>query len=145
MIVIPGSFNAEWGEVWKKASNMMEDENKDGSRNEPVVGTATDTNTPDAMPLVVQPFRIQSVLDPIIRLVKTRTPNDSRTDLLLPPLARQPNVHRHSDTALLREGITPELSARVAHLLETCKDRGLFAIDEPWRRRTHTLLRPLHL
>ena len=57
VIAILGSFNAEWGDVWKKASNMIEDENKDGSRNEPVVGTATDTNAPDAMPLIVQPFR----------------------------------------------------------------------------------------
>lgn len=38
VIAILGSFNAEWGDVWKKASNMIEDENKDGSRNEPVVG-----------------------------------------------------------------------------------------------------------
>ena len=136
VIAIPGSFDTEWGEeVWKKVSNTIEDEDNGGSRNELVVGTATDTNAPDSMPLIVRPSRIQSVLHPIIRLVKTCTPNDFRADLVPPPPARQPNVHRHSDTALLRQDIIPELTARVAHLWETCMYRDLFASDELWRRR----------
>ena len=34
------------------------------------------------------------------------------------------------------ENVVHELSRRVAQLLETCKNRGLFANDKQWRRRT---------
>ncbi len=36
----------------------------------------------------------------------------------------------------LGENVVHELSRRVAQLLETCENRGLFANDEQWRRRT---------
>ena len=48
-----------------------------------------------------------------------------------------PNVRPYSDTAHNQEEHTMhELNTRVAHLLETCKNRDLFASEELWRKRT---------
>ena len=57
--------------------------------------------------------------------------------MALLPRPDPPNVRPYSDTAQNQEEHTMhELNARVAHLLETCKNRDLFATEELWRKRT---------
>jgi hypothetical protein len=46
-------------------------------------------------------------------------------------------LHPDSTTAhIQREHIMHELNTRVSHLLDTCKNRDLFASEEVWRKRT---------
>jgi Family of unknown function (DUF6535) len=61
--------------------------------------------------------RMQRIFRSFIRLVGIRAAND-------------PGPHTQGDHTV------HELSARVGRLLDTCKNRGLFASDELWRRRT---------
>jgi len=115
VMAIPGSFNGEWGlGVWKKISNAIEDEST--SRHQPVVAPSTNTNTHTATSHVDDPHT-----DPMALL--------PRPDL--------PNARLYSTTAHIQgENIVRELNIRVAHLLETCKNRDVFAIEDLWRRRT---------
>lgn len=145
VMAIPGSFNGEWGkEVWKKISSTMDDENKSRGQNEPILappGPPMDTNFPTIIPPVVRPSFSRaswSVLDPIIRLVNTRTTSDSHTNTMaLLPTPLLAHVQPHSSSARIQEeDVMRELTARVARLLVTCRNRGLFASDELWRRRT---------
>ncbi len=141
VMAIPGSFNGEWGlEVWKKVSNEIEDENKIRSWNEPVVAPSTDINVTTAIPPVVRPSRPRTswnVFDPIIRLVKTRSGCNSHTNTMaLLPTSHLAHVQVHSTTTHVQGEDLLELSGRITHLLETCKNRGLFANDELWLRRT---------
>ena len=119
VMAIPGSFNGEWGlEVWKNISNAIEDENT--GRHEPAVAPSTDTNTNTnthtAIPLVDDPHT-----DPMALI---RRPH-------------LPIVSPYSTTAHIQgENTMRELNIRVAHLLETCKNRDVFASEDLWRRRT---------
>jgi hypothetical protein len=148
LTTIPGSFNTNWGaEVWKKVGNMMEEKPGTRSQNEPVVGTFMDTTAPtaQAMPLVLQPSRFESarsVLRPIIPLVRKFTPHHPLFDATtLQPVPYSPNVYPHSDTANIQgEDILHGLSSRVARFLETCKNRGIFANDDLWQRRTRACI-----
>jgi len=108
VMAIPGSFNAEWGlEVWKGISEVNEDENKITNRDN-------------------------------ISMVPFSETSGSSTDVaaVLPALCGfndpPPFVMSYSQG----ENVVHELSRRVAQLLETCKNRGLFAHDKQWRRRT---------
>jgi len=57
--------------------------------------------------------------------------------MALLPRPDPPNVRPYSDTAHNQEEHTMHgLNTRVAHLLETCKNRGRFASEELWRKRT---------
>ena len=108
MMAIPGSFNSEWGsEVWK---NVL-------SWHEPVVAPSTNTDTPTAIPFV----------------------GDLHSQpMALPPMPGPPNVRPYSTAKHIQgdsEHIRHELNARVAHLMETCKNRDLFASEGQWRRR----------
>ena len=120
VMAIPGSFNGEWGEeVWMEVSNAVE-RTKSTNRN--------------------QPSRIQGV-----PLVRTRILNsDFRADIvaLLPvPHPPDPNFHsRYTTVHAQGEDTVRDLSARVAHVLETCKNRHLFTSDELWRRRTRACI-----
>src|SRR6266850_6105813 len=145
VMAIPGSFNGEWGkEVWKKISSTMDDENQSRGHNEPVLappGPPMDTNFPTIIPPVVRPSFARTswnVFDPIIRLVNTRIASDSLTNtMVLLPTPLLAHVQPHSATAHIQEeDVMRELTARVARLLATCRNRGLFANDELWRRRT---------
>jgi len=117
VMAIPGSFNGEWGEeVWTEVSNAVE-KNKSANQN--------------------LPSRIQGV----VPLVRTRIPDsDFRANAvaLLPiPHPPDPNFHsRYTTVHTQGEETVRELSARVAHVLETCKNCRLFTNDELWRRRT---------
>jgi len=121
VMAIPGSFNGEWGvEVWKRVSGAIEDKNKIGGRN--------------------QRSRIQNVFGSIIHPVRTRTISSSHANTMAPlPALSLLNVHPHlTSTHIAGENTMRELSARVAHMLETCKNRNLFASDDLWRRRTRS-------
>jgi len=108
VMAIPGSFNAEWGlEVWKGISEVDEDENKITNRNN--------------ISTVPSPETSGSSVDMAAVLPALCEYND-------PP----PIVMSYSQS----ENVVHELSRRVAQLLETCKNRGLFADDKQWRRRT---------
>jgi len=118
VMAIPGSFNGEWGlEVWKNVSNTTEDKNKSTSRDEL--------------------SRVQGIFGSIFCPVGARTASDDfpNTPPLLAP--HLPNFHSHSTTAHISgEETGHELTARVAHVLETCRNRNPFASDEVWRQRT---------
>src|SRR5216683_2282231 len=115
-MAIPGSFNSEWGlEVWKDVSNTIDDKNKSTSRNEP--------------------SRIQGIFGSI-RVVRTRNASDPLPNTPLHLAPHLPNFHSHSTAHITGEDTVGELSVRVAHVLETCKNRHLFASDELRRRRT---------
>jgi hypothetical protein len=118
VMAIPGSFNGEWGEeVWKDVSITIDDKNKGTSRNEP--------------------SRIQGIFGSIIRVVRTRNASDPLPNTPLRLAPHLPNFHSHSTAHITGEDTVGELSVRVAHVLETCKNRKLFASDyELWRRRT---------
>ena len=148
LMTIPGSFNTNWGEeVWKKVGDMVEEKAGARSQNELVVGTFVDTTAPtaQAMPPVLQPSRFESarsVLRPIIPLVRKFTPHHPLSDAtILPPVPYSPNDSPHSVTAYIRgEDIVHGLSSRVARFLETCKNRGHFANDDLWQRRTRACI-----
>jgi hypothetical protein len=148
LMTIPGSFNTNWGaEVWKKVGNMIEEKAGARSQNEPVVGTFMDTtaSAAQAMPLVLRPSRfegVRSILRPIIPLVRKFTPHHPPSDATtLTPIPYSPNGYPHSVTAYIQgEDIVHGLSLRVAHFLETCKNRGLFANDDLWQRRTRACI-----
>src|SRR6266851_3138606 len=101
---IPGSFNAEWGvEVWRRVLKIMEDENKTTNQIE-----LTETNIPIPMALADRPS------------LRTTT---GRSRLVLHP----PNTPNSPvTTSSQEENFVRELCRRVSHLLETCKNRGLF-------------------
>jgi len=108
VMAIPGSFNAEWGlEVWKGISEVNEDENE--------------ITNMDNISMV--PFAETSL---------------SSTDMaaVLPPLCGLNDPPLFVTSCSQRGNVMHELSRRVAQLLETCKNRGLFAHDKQWRRRT---------
>ena len=122
VMAIPGSFNGEWGEeVWMEVSNAVE-KNKSANKK--------------------RPSQIQGQGVPLVR---TRIPSsDFRADVvaLLPaPHPPDPNVHsRYTMVHTQGEDTLGDLNARVAHVLETCKNRRLFTGDELWRRRTRACL-----
>jgi hypothetical protein len=119
VMAIPGSFNEEWGvDVWKKVS--FEDRNRNTSRNEP------------------GPSPMQRIFYPFIHLVRSCTASGSRpTTAALPPVPHPPSPYPPSTSAHTQgEDTVRELSTRVGHLLDTCKNQGLFATIKLWRRRT---------
>ncbi|KAH9988446.1 hypothetical protein BJV74DRAFT_839399 [Russula compacta] len=142
VMAIPGSFGGEWGvEVWKNVSKMIEDENKSRNWNrrvEPV----TDTNVSAAVPPAVRRSCvriIRNVLASITSLVGIRTPGGPTTDTMV--LLPVPHLPNDSATSHIQgENVVGELSARVAHLLETCKHRGLFSSEEFRQRRTRACI-----
>jgi hypothetical protein len=113
VMAIAGSFNDEWGvEVWKKVSNAIEDKNKSINWN--------------------GPSRIQIAFRSLIPLVWIRSASDAHDK----KSSTLPHFPLHSTTTHIQgEDVMHELSGRIAHLLETCKNRGLFASNEPWRKR----------
>jgi hypothetical protein len=117
VMAIPGSFNWEWGEeVWKGVSNTIDDKNKSTSRHEP--------------------SRIQGIFGSIIRVIRPRIASDPLPNTALHLAPHLPNFHSHTTTAHIPgEDTVHELSMRVAHVLETCKNWNLFSSDELWRRR----------
>ena len=137
VMAIPGSFNTEWGvEVWKKVSKPMEHENTSRRHNGSIVGPVRDMNPATAAPS--RSRTVHNVFGLIIHLIRPHTTNDSPTAPLLAPHPR--NVHLPSTIPPIRENAVGDLSIRVLHLLETCKNRSLFAEHELWRKRTRACI-----
>jgi hypothetical protein len=144
VMAIPGSFNAEWGiEVWKKVFNRMSSEDKDKSPDDPTatVEPVTDTTVSLVGPPPLLPPHIRTVsniFDSISRRVRTRAAGDSSTNTMAPfPAPHPPNDHILHTTS---HYYVRRLSAHVAHMLETCHDRRLFANDDLWRKRTRACI-----
>ena len=141
VMAIPGSFNAEWGvQVWKEISGVDEEEDQITNRKEIAAAPSAEINTPTPMPLAVQPSLRPTTqgnfFGSIVRLTGMCTASVSSTDIEAPALCA-PNSPAPSVIASPQaENVVRELSRRVAQLLETCKNRGLFASDEQWRRRS---------
>jgi len=133
-MAIPGSFNGEWGlDVWKKIGD-----GRRRSNDEPVVGPIVHSDAVATNPPIVQPSRVSTVFRSIIRQVRTRPGSASLTNAMasLPsPHALDARLDSTSDDMQVGE-VVHELSRRIRHLLETCKNRGLFPRDELWRQRT---------
>ena len=153
LTTIPGSFSTNWGaEVWKKVGNMLEEKAGARSQNEPVVGSFMGTTAPSAQMVPLIPQRpqpsctesVRRVLRPTIRLVRTFALHHHLSDVTTLPsvtVPHSPNVYPHTVTAYTQgEDIVHELSSRVARFLETCKNRGLFANDDSWQRRTRACI-----
>ena len=134
---IPGSFNTDWGlEVWRKVGEDHESE--DQSQGEPVARLHGDSTA--HRPLSC--WTIRGFLRPIIHLVRNRAtrhpPTHATTRSLVP---RPPNVHWHSTTAHIRgENVVHKLCTRVAHSVEICKNRNLFANNDLWRNRARACI-----
>jgi hypothetical protein len=122
---IPGFFSGKWSlEVWTEFSKFKEEN----------------------MPPVAQPpsrsktMRNDLVLTP--RQSRTSAASGSRSPSHANAMIyRQPsdstNIPRPMVTTSTHETNTiRELCRRIAHLFDTCKNRGVFASDELWRRRT---------
>jgi Family of unknown function (DUF6535) len=123
---IPGSFNTDWGaEVWKRVDEHHEIE--DQSQDEPVARPHRDTTAHERS----SSWSIHGVIRPILHLVRKLTPRHPPTHATIP------HVHPRSTAAHIEgENVVHELSTRVAHSVEMCKNRGLFANDDLWRKRT---------
>jgi hypothetical protein len=116
-MAIPGSFNGKWSfEVWTELSKDTDHE-ENTHQNEPVVAPLTDVLIPVGLPAAAQ--------------------SSHRTNAIAIVLARHlPNIHPSAvptSNYLIRE-----ISKRIAHLFETCNNRGAIASDELWRKRTRT-------
>jgi hypothetical protein len=114
---IPGSFNTNWGtEVWKGVSNHYESE--DRSQDEYVARSQRDTTAPRHPP-------------------RAPTHATTRSPVPHPPL-HLPDVDPHSTTVHIQEeSVFHDLGTRIAHSVEICKSRVLFAADKVlWRKRT---------
>jgi hypothetical protein len=135
---IPGSFNTDWGtEVWKRVGKHHESE--DQGQDEPVARPHRDTTAHQPS----SSWSIRSVLRPIIHLVRNPAPRHPPTahTTTFSPVPHPPNVHPHSTTAHIQGGnAVHELSTRVARSAEICKNRGLFANDDLWRKRTRACI-----
>jgi hypothetical protein len=138
VMAIPGSFNGRWSfEVWTKLSKITGDEDN-AHRNELVTAPLTDMPVYVGLPVAGRrSIRFGGIPDPfgaIVRLIRTHTTTCSRTNTTaLVPARSSANTHPSSPTPI---HVVRELSKRIGHLFETCKNRGAFASDELWRKRT---------
>ena len=140
-MTIPGSFNTEWGTiVWKKVSEIIEDGNKNIVDDEYAAGQLADTNSPTPLPIIRRSSHtniIGSVFGPITRPVRTCIAGGSSTNTTLPwQTPDAPTANPSIVASVQGDTLVRELSIRISHLLESCKNRSLFASDELWRRRT---------
>ena len=120
---IPGSFSGEWSlEVWTELSKFKDDN----------------------MPLFAQPPSRSKTMCNILALIP-RQFRTSASGSRSPSHANAMICHRAPDstsvshpmatTSTYETNTIRELSGRIAHLFNTCKDRGVFPTDELWRRR----------
>jgi hypothetical protein len=142
-MTIPGSFNAEWGiQSWKRVSEIMEDESKSTGGSASSSGPLQDANshTDTAINRRSSFIIVRRLFGPILRPIRICTAGGSRTNTVLPSqILHLPDapIPGHSVTAPVQgDTVVRELSTRIAELLESCKNRGLFASDELWRRRS---------
>ena len=122
---IPGSFSGNWSfEVWTEFSKFKEDN----------------------MPLVPQPPSRSKTMRNVLALIPRQSRTSAASGSRSPSHANAMTYRQASDsTNISRPMVTTsthetntirELCRRIAHLFNTCKNRGVFANDELWRRRT---------
>jgi hypothetical protein len=132
---IPGSFNTDWGtEVWARVGK-----HHDQSQDEPVVRPHRDTTAYRRS----SSWSIRSVLRPIIHLIRNPASRHPPTYATThSPVPHPPNVHPHSITTHIQgENVVRELGTRVAHSVEICMNRNLFANnDSLWRKHTRACI-----
>ena len=140
-MTIPGSFNTEWGTiVWTKVSEIIEDRNKNTVGIEYAAGQLADTNSPTALPITRHSSHtniVRNVFGSIILPVRTSFASGSSTNAVVP--LQTPDAPTANPSIVASVGgdtVVHELSIRLSYLLESCKNRSLFASDEQWRRRT---------
>ena len=134
---IPGSFNTDWGtEVWMRVGKDHESEGQSQDRS--VARPHRDTIAHRRS----SSRRIRSVLRPIIHLVRQPTPRHPPTHATTrSSIPHPPDVHPLGTTAHTQgENVVYELSTRVARSAEICKNRGLFANDGIWQKRTRACI-----
>jgi len=140
---IPGSFNGKWSsEVWTRMSEYTQDEGRSANRNEdpncpPSVTNLTILNA--GLPRVPQLFRfVSNPFSSMVCLIRTCTTSHHHADTIpLLPVLNSPAIQLSVVTRRTNEGdVVRDLSRRIGHLFGTCKNRGSFASDELWRRRT---------
>jgi Family of unknown function (DUF6535) len=127
---IPGSFNTDWGaEVWKRVDEHHEIE--DEGQDEPVARPRRDTTAHERS----SSWSIRGIIRPIFHLVRKPTSRHPPTH------ATTSNVHPHSTTVHIQgENVVHELSTRVTRSVEIRKNRGFFANDDLWRKRTRACI-----
>jgi len=140
-MTIPGSFNTEWGTiVWKKVSEIIEDRNKNPVGDEYAAEQLADTNSPTTLPIIRRSSNtniVRSVFGSITRPITTCIAGGSSTNTILPLQTLDASTASPSIVASVQgDTFVRELSIRISLLLESCKNRSLFASDELWRRRT---------
>jgi len=119
VVTIPGSLNADWGrDVWRKVF-------EDFKVGDGITGGSGLTAVPIAETNVTIPAAFAVRPSPCVS-------PDQNCQVPNPPDVPFPSATASSQG----ENIVHELCRRVAHLLETCKNRGHFASDEQWRKRT---------
>jgi hypothetical protein len=135
---IPGSFNTDWGmEVWKRVGKHDESEGQSQDKCFARPHRDTTARQPSSS------WSIHSVLRPIIHLVRKPAPHHPTTHAAThSPVPHPPNLHPHSTTTHIRgENVVHELGTRVAHSVEICKSRILFANNDGlWRKRTRACI-----
>ncbi|KAI0285588.1 hypothetical protein BC826DRAFT_1051702 [Russula brevipes] len=143
-MAIPGSFNGAWSfEVWKKMSHLTDEGKMSTDQNEPAMGLPTDIEPHAAFSVTAQPSprfgTIPNLSGSLVRPFRTSTARASTPTNMTthtPPLHSANIDLPVITTSIHGETLLRGLSRRMAHLFETCTDRGVFPSDEQWRRRT---------
>jgi hypothetical protein len=122
---IPGFFSGKWSlEVWTEFSKFKEDN----------------------MSLVPQPPSRSKTMRNVLALIPRQSRTSAASGSRSPSHANAMIYRQSSDstntsrpivtTSAHETNTVRELCRRIAHLFDTCKNRGVFASDELWRRRT---------
>ena len=124
---IPGSFNGEWSlEMWAEMSEN------------------------DDMPVVARHSSrlrtIPNVIGLIPRRFRTRNASRSPQNAMIHRQAlHSDNIHHPGTTSIHERNTIHELCRRIAHLIDTCRNRDVFASDELSRRRAHACIEAMAL
>jgi hypothetical protein len=142
-MAIPGSFHTEWGiEVWKRVAEVKGDGDHNEDRNPPEMRSPTAINLPVPVaypdPPSSRTSTRRSLLNSIARFTRIHTANSVPTDVETHQMVLYSSHIRSATAFAPTQGkkVLYEVSSRVRRLLETCDNRGLFANEESWRRRT---------
>jgi hypothetical protein len=118
---IPGSFSGKWSfEVWTEFSKLKDDNTQPPSRSKTMS---------NIFALIPRQSRTSAASG-------SRSPSHANA-MICQQTQNSTNISHPMVITSTRESNTiRELSGRIAHLFNTCKDRSSFPTDELWRRRT---------
>ncbi|KAH9011890.1 hypothetical protein EDB84DRAFT_990061 [Lactarius hengduanensis] len=139
VMAIPGAFTSQWGiDVWRKASKVTQDQDKDFRPNDPTLSSQSDADLLmlDHRSSLFQ--RISSPLSlfrPIGRTIGMQIANGTSHDATLTRLiARLPGNGQTPDDPHAHLAIY-DLCKRVRHLIDTCGNPIIFTNEGLWNRR----------